>query len=154
VATADTYSRIPVSFRAIQALAARASLTTCGAHQAISQVSDSTSISESLAAATRGHHLPTVALYVLLAIASFAVMVRWHLSKRPEFVNFTLMDAIAEAGRFSIERTAKSCALVVTSVGFVHLVACDKLTEWYFGIYAAAWISADFIKRREEPRPG
>ena len=120
-------------------------------------MSDSTPGGEALAAATSallGHHLPTVLLYALLAGAAIAMLVRWHLSKRPEFANFTLMDAIAEAGRFSLERAAKSGAFIVTSIGFVHLIAIDKLSEWYFAIYAGAWISADIWRKRPDAGEG
>jgi hypothetical protein len=85
-------------------------------------------------------------------IGIFAVLaVRWHLSKRPEFEKFTLLDAIAEAGAFSLERTGRSIALAVTTAGFVYQVSTDHLTEWYMGVYAAAWISADIFRRRQTP---
>ncbi len=113
---------------------------------------DSNTVSEALDAATtvaqRHHHLPTVLVYAVIASIMATLLVRWHLSKRPEFAKFSLLDAIAESGVFSIERAGKSCALVVTTIGFVDLVASEKLTEWYFLAYAAAWISADVFRRR------
>ena len=41
-------------------------------------------------------------------------------------------------------------AFVVMTVGFSHLVVTGKITEWYAGIYVSAFVTARWLRDREQ----
>lgn len=53
---------------------------------------------------------------------------------------FDLKDIICANGKLSSSKVARFGAFMVSTWCFVYLTANDKLTEWFFMGYMAAWV--------------
>jgi hypothetical protein len=53
---------------------------------------------------------------------------------------FRLYDLICTDGVVDETKTTRMGAFVVSSWGFVYMTSADKMTEWYFLGYMAAWV--------------
>lgn len=66
-----------------------------------------------------------------------------------------LWELVTAVDRAGIDRTDgrkfyECGAFVVMTVGFSHMVLQGKLTEWYAGIYVAAFVTARWLRDREK----
>lgn len=95
-------------------------------------------------------------LWIILLISflfGLILMIKWQLTPGN---GFDLKDIICAKGRLSSSKVARFGAFMVSTWCFVYLTANDKLTEWYFMGYMAAWVgnalfSAYLRDRDREP---
>ncbi len=87
--------------------------------------------------------LRSVALaFAFLCLVGAGAYVLWRLQHSRE--GFDLADLIIDkySGRVSLGKFGQLIALMVSTWGFVHLTVSEKLTEFYFIGYMAAWAGA------------
>lgn len=85
---------------------------------------------------------PAIMLAVLALLASFLL---WKWTKNHP--SFDLSDLLTgDNGRVSISKFGQTCALAVSTWGFVVLVQQGKLTEFYFIGYMTVWTGAKLIQ--------
>jgi hypothetical protein len=57
----------------------------------------------------------------------------------------------------SLTKFAQFGAFIISSWGFIHLVAYDKLTDWYYTAYMVSWTGSQvmtyWISKRGETKP-
>jgi hypothetical protein len=84
---------------------------------------------------------PENAMLWMILMVSFTValllMIKWQLIPNN---GFDLRDIICSKGRLSSSKVSRFGAFMVSTWCFVYLVANDKLSEWYFMGYMAAWV--------------
>jgi hypothetical protein len=79
-------------------------------------------------------------LWIILMISftiALLLMIKWQLTPNN---GFDLRDIICSNGRLSSSKVARFGAFMVSTWCFIYLAANDKLTEWYFMGYMAAWV--------------
>lgn len=59
---------------------------------------------------------------------------------------FRVYDLICTNGVVDETKTTRMGAFVVSSWGFIYMTSADKMTEWYFLGYMAAWVSNALFK--------
>lgn len=72
--------------------------------------------------------------------------------------SFNLIDMIVGTdGKASLTKVAQFGSFVISSWGFIHLVAFDKLTDWYFTAYMVSWTGSQvltyWISKKGPPDP-
>jgi hypothetical protein len=90
------------------------------------------------------------AILVITFTVGLLLMIKWQLTPNN---GFDLRDIICSDGRLSSSKVARFGAFVVSTWCFVYLTANDKLTEWYFMGYMAAWVGnalfSNYLKHRD-----
>lgn len=85
-------------------------------------------------------HPDNAILWIILMLSfvvSIAMLVRWQIQGEN---GFDLKDLISIRGKVSSSKMARLGAFMVSTWCFIYLTANDKLTEWYFMGYMAAWV--------------
>ena len=77
---------------------------------------------------------------VLIICLVYAISAIRSWDKDPNNI-FRLYDLICTDGVVDETKTTRMGAFVVSSWGFVYMTSADKMTEWYFLGYMAAWVS-------------
>jgi hypothetical protein len=96
-----------------------------------------------------------VHLVMLTLSAILLGMILWNWHRRGD-VNFDLRWLLVDHAteKVSLMKVGQGVALVTSTWGFIVLVSKDKLTEFYFLGYMAAWAGANlankFIETRKE----
>ncbi len=83
-------------------------------------------------------------LLIITFLVSLFLMIKWQLT--PDN-GFDLKDLICTNGRLSSSKVARFGAFIVSTWCFIYLTANDKLSEWYFMGYMAAWVSNALFSR-------
>jgi hypothetical protein len=86
------------------------------------------------------------ALAVLLVLIIVRTLRKWNASEN----SFDIVDMFIENGRASKGAVVLMGAFVATTWFFVYYSLLGKMTEGYFGLYAAAWI-APVVARMTTP---
>ena len=103
---------------------------------------------------------PQEVMYTILAVLAISC-IRW-LWKQNDSRQSTidLADLVTVGGRLNERKVARFGAWIVSTWGFVYLIVCGKLTEWYFVGYMTAWVANALIGKaikdpngEEEPSP-
>ena len=95
---------------------------------------------------------PQEVMYTILAVLAISC-IRW-LWKQNDSRQSTidLADLVTVNGRLNERKVARFGAWIVSTWGFVYLIVCGKLTEWYFIGYMTAWVANALIgKMRNDP---
>jgi hypothetical protein len=101
---------------------------------------------------------PDNALLWLILMISFSVglflMLKWQMQEKD---GFDLKDIICSRGKLSSSKVARFGAFMVSTWCFIYLTANDKLTEWYFMGYMAAWVGnalfSAYLRERDQDMP-
>lgn len=81
-------------------------------------------------------------LFTLLAL-----WIAWRASKSTNS-KFNFEDLLLDSsGRTSLHKIGQFVALATSTWGFVYLTLAFKLTEFYFGLYMAAWAGANAVNK-------
>jgi hypothetical protein len=76
-----------------------------------------------------------------LLILLLAYLRRLSLSEKKQYKNFNIIELITNKdGHIDQSKFHSEGAFWVSSYGFLYLLWDEKLTEWYFSAYMAAWV--------------
>lgn len=81
-----------------------------------------------------------------LVFGLFTLLALWFAWRASHSTNskFNFEDLLLDSsGRTSLHKLGQFIALVTSTWGFVYLTLAYKLTEFYFGLYMAAWAGAN-----------
>jgi hypothetical protein len=91
---------------------------------------------------------PDHVMYAILAgIMIFCVIAMSKLNA-DERSPINVMDLITENDKLSESKLIRFFTWVVSTWGFIYLIADHKLTEWYFIGYMGAWVANALIDNR------
>jgi hypothetical protein len=92
-----------------------------------------------------GKITPDEILYVILALLFFTcIYALWRLNQDNKST-ISIIDLVAINGRLNERKFSRFGAWIVSTWGFVYLIANDKLSEWYFVGYMGAWVANALI---------
>lgn len=98
-------------------------------------------------------HLPAVALVVIALLVALLLALRWRSTESP----IDLDDLLMENGRVSKIAVGYMSLLVFSMWLMAYLAVDDKMTEGYFTIFCATWVSPIIVRilkgTGESPRP-
>lgn len=86
---------------------------------------------------------------ILFVFIIGAMIFIWKLNNDKTFSGMA-RDLIARNGKLSERKFTRLGAWVVSSWGLVYLIYIDRLDEWYFGLYLAAWVSNSLLTKMLE----
>ena len=91
--------------------------------------------------------------FVAFVLTLAGVLWRVHRDKAPE--KPSLLDLLTATDRqskvrFDARKCYESGAFFLSSWAFVYLVVTKGLTEWFFIGYMATWVTARFLRDREQ----
>ena len=88
---------------------------------------------------------PDEILYVILALLFFTcIYALWKLNQDKKNT-ISIIDLVAVNGRLNERKFSRFGAWIVSTWGFIYLIANDKLSEWYFVGYMGAWVANALI---------
>jgi hypothetical protein len=88
----------------------------------------------------------TIMFSILAIMAIFLSYQLYKLtSDRTNILNFT--DLITEDNRLSERKFMRFGTWLITSWGFVYMISADKLEDWYFYGYLAAWVTNGLLAK-------
>ena len=89
-------------------------------------------------------------VFVLFILGSLWRVHRDKSSDKPSLLD--LLTATDKAGkvRFDARKCYEAGAFFASSWAFVYLVVTKGLTEWFFIGYMASWVTARFLRDREQ----
>lgn len=92
-----------------------------------------------------------IADWLYLAVLMTAVLCLWrgHRTERIDLWD-TIRTKKGDATYTDPRKLFEVGAFVVMSCGFSYMVIQGKLTEWYAGIYVAAFVTARYLRDREQ----
>lgn len=85
------------------------------------------------------HIQPTAFGVILALLFLLGARLAWKATHSESRFDFSQIFMDAD-GKTSMARVAQFSALVVSTWAFVYLTVGDKMTEWYFAGYMAAWV--------------
>lgn len=101
--------------------------------------------------ATKPEHLFMWFLLISLMFVFLSLMWGWHKSRSNKF---DIMDLISTDGRLDESKLTRFIAFVISSWGFIWLLTTEKLSEWFFMGYMAAWVGnalfSRYLKQRDK----
>jgi len=86
-----------------------------------------------------------------IALIALAILWTFYRAQKDAAFNFDLYDLIMQDGRVSRMAFAFMITLGVTSWILVRLAIDGKLTEGYFGLYGALWVTPIIAKMFSTP---
>lgn len=99
---------------------------------------------------TAGVDLPAV-LLLSITFFYFGLLIKWHSANGPFDFRASLFDP-PSMGAVSLSRLGQLTALVTSTNLLVYYALLDKLTEWMFALYMAAW-AGTYIANKWAPKP-
>ncbi len=84
-------------------------------------------------------------MYIILTailVSCTIYLIRLNNNKRSSIY---LLDLVTTAGILNERKLTRFLTWVVSTWGFIYLLADDKLTEWYFIGYMGAWVANALI---------
>lgn len=91
---------------------------------------------------------PDHVMYAILAgIMIFCVIAMSRLNA-DERSPINVLDLITTDGKLDEPKTVRFFTWVVSTWGFIYLIADHKLTEWYFIGYMGAWVANALIDNK------
>jgi len=84
-------------------------------------------------------------MYIILTVLMVSCtiyLIRLNNDKRSSIY---LLDLVTTAGILNERKLTRFLTWVVSTWGFIYLLADDKLTEWYFIGYMGAWVANALI---------
>lgn len=87
-------------------------------------------------------HIPAAPVIMGAALTACVLifsLVLWVLNRRSDNT-FDLSDLICSDGRVDERKFCRFGAWIVSTWGFVYLIADQRFSEWYFTGYMAAWV--------------
>ena len=95
---------------------------------------------------------PDHVMYAILAgIMVFCVYYMYKLNA-DDRSPIDIMDLITESGKLSEAKFIRFFTWIVSTWGFIYLIASHKLTEWYFIGYMSAWVANALIDSRKKDK--
>lgn len=99
--------------------------------------------------------IPATVLGIVLALLVLLAGILGWKATRSTKSKFNFEDLLLdENNRTSLYKVGQFTALIVSTWGFVYLTLAYKLTEFYFGLYMAAWTGANVANKWVEQRRG
>jgi hypothetical protein len=84
-------------------------------------------------------------LYIILGLLFCTILYAlWKLNQDKKNT-ISIIDLVAVNGKLNERKFSRFGAWIVSTWGFVYLIANDKLSEWYFVGYMAAWVANALI---------
>jgi hypothetical protein len=80
-------------------------------------------------------------MFTLLAIFVAFLVYQLYLSTRDKNNPIHILDLVTENEKLSERKFARFGTWIITSWGFVYMIAACKLEDWYFYGYIGAWVS-------------
>ena len=81
-----------------------------------------------------------IVLYTIFTIILYVcVRFLWRLNQDKDNT-INLVDLVAVGGRLNERKLTRFGAWIISTWGFIYMIANDKLTEWYFIGYMGAWV--------------
>lgn len=100
--------------------------------------------------------ISTILAIILGCAFVLAGIVAWRMSRSIAW-RFSFEDLLlGPDDRASLSKIGQATALIVSTWGFVFLTMAGKMTEWYFGVYMAAWAGAGLMNKwinQQEAKP-
>lgn len=82
-----------------------------------------------------------IIFFIVLSIILISCCVYLYTNDKNKNNTINIIDLISVDGQLSERKFARFGAWLVSTWGFVFLIANDKLSEWYFIGYIGAWVS-------------
>lgn len=100
-------------------------------------------------------NIPAVAFGAILALLFLlAFILAWKATHQNDS-SFNFESVFLDAdGKTSLGRVSAFIALIVSTWAFVYLTLNDRLTEWFFAGYMAAWVIQGSVSKwldKEKP---
>lgn len=92
-------------------------------------------------------------MYVILAAFAVGTVAALWIIDRNEKSPYCITDLIVEDGKLSEQKLSRMGAWVVSTWGFVYLVATQNLSEWYFVGYMGTWVASAILSDRFGHQP-
>jgi hypothetical protein len=95
---------------------------------------------------------PDVIMYSILSLLFLVIFYAlWKLNQDNKSP-ISIIDLVAIDGKLNERKFSRFGAWIVSTWGFIYLIVNDKLSEWYFVGYMAAWVANALIgKATKDP---
>lgn len=93
---------------------------------------------------------PDHVLYVILAIFMLGLAIYMYRLQMDDRSPIDIMDLITDNGKLSESKFIRFFTWIVSTWGFIYLIASHELTEWYFIGYMGAWVANALIDSRKK----
>lgn len=90
---------------------------------------------------------PDHVLYIILAVIMFLCTVYLYKLNADERTSIDVMDLVTVDGKLDDGKFIRFITWIVSTWGFVYLIASQNLTEWYFIGYMGAWVANALLTR-------
>ena len=87
-------------------------------------------------------------MYVILVAFVVGIIVSLWFIEKDEESPYSITDLSVENGKLSEQKLSRMGAWVVSTWGFVYLVATQNLSEWYFVGYMGTWVASAILSSR------
>jgi len=88
---------------------------------------------------------PDHVMYAILSIIMIFCVYYMYKLHDDERSPVDVMDLVTENGILSESKFVRFFTWIVSTWGFIYLIASHKLTEWYFIGYMSAWVANALI---------
>jgi hypothetical protein len=92
---------------------------------------------------------PDQIMYVVLASIMIFCAVYMYRLQKDERSPVDVMDLVMEDGKLCESKFIRFITWIVSTWGFIYLIASHNLTEWYFIGYMSAWVANALIDSRK-----
>jgi hypothetical protein len=94
---------------------------------------------------------PDQIMYVVLASIMIFCAVYMYRLQKDERSPVDVMDLVMENGKLSESKFIRFITWLVSTWGFIYLIASHSLTEWYFIGYMSAWVANALFDKSTKP---
>ena len=84
---------------------------------------------------------PDHIMYTILAIFMLLLAIYMYRLQKDDRSPVDVMDLVMENGKLSEAKFVRFFTWIVSTWGFIYLIASQNLTEWYFIGYMGAWVA-------------
>lgn len=84
---------------------------------------------------------PDHIMYIILAVFMSLLAIYMYRLQKDDRNTVDVMDLVMEDGKLSEPKFVRFFTWIVSTWGFIYLIASQNLTEWYFIGYMGAWVA-------------